>query len=361
MPELPSIRRKRSPPQGKGTAGLLEVAALAGVSTATVSRVLNDTAKVSKTVIERVERACRELHYVPNGPARALSSRRARTIGAVIPSIENAGFALAIGSLQRFLDASGYTLIVASTDYDSSVELRQVSMLMSRGIDGLLLVGDEHDPQLITMIEQQRLPFIESWSLSAHNACVGFDNAAAAGAMANYLLDLGHVHIGVISGRTKDNDRASGRVAGIRTALEMRGLKLTAEWMIERPYRIAEGRLAMRALLSSPVRPTAVMCLNDQLAFGALIETKSSGLVVPRDISITGFNDLDFAAFLDPPLTTIHVPADNIGVIAGEYLLARVRNHPVLRVNEIETTLIVRASTGPPPAPSRQGKRPARV
>lgn len=361
MSELPAIRRKRPPPQGKGMAGLSDVAALAGVSTATVSRVLNDSAKVSKTVIERVERACRQLHYVPNGPARALSSRRARTIGAVVPSIENAGFALAIGSLQRLLDTSGYTLIVASSDYDASVELRQVSMLMSRGIDGLLLVGDEHDPELIKMIEQQALPFIETWSLSAKNACVGFDNAAAARAMANYLLDLGHVHIGVISGRTKNNDRASGRVAGIRAALEMRGLKLAAEWMIERPYRIAEGRLAMRAILSSPIRPTAVMCLNDQLAFGALIEAKSSGLSVPQDISITGFNDLDFAAFLDPPLTTIHVPADTIGVVAGEYLLARASNRPVLRVNEIETRLVVRSSAGPPRVASKQGRKPSRV
>jgi LacI family transcriptional regulator len=357
MPELPVIRRKRSPPQGKGMVGLLDVAELAGVSTATVSRVLNEPAKVSRTVIERVERACRQLHYVPNGSARALSSRRTRTIGAVVPSIENAGFAVAIGSLQRRLDASGYTLIVASSDYNASVELRQVSMLMSRGIDGLLLVGDEHDPELITMIEQQALPFIESWSLSAKNACVGFDNAAAAGAMANYLLDLGHVHIAVISGRTKNNDRASGRVAGIRNALEARGLKLAAEWTIERPFRIAEGRLAMRAMLSSPIRPTAVICGNDQLAFGALIEAKSSGLIVPQDISVTGFNDLDFAAFLDPPLTTIHVPAESIGVIAGEYLLARVNNQPVLRVNEIETRLIVRSSAGPPRARSATPKR----
>ncbi|QND72814.1 LacI family DNA-binding transcriptional regulator [Tardiphaga robiniae] len=348
MSDQPAIRRKRTPAHSKETVDLFDVAALAGVSTATVSRALNGSPKVSKTVLARVERACRELHYVPNGSARALSSRRTRTIGAVVPSIENSGFAVAIGALQRRLDASGYTLIVASSDYDASVELRQVSMLVSRGIDGLLLVGDEHAPELNALIEQQALPFVETWSLSGKNACIGFDNAVAAGAMANYLLDLGHIHIAVISGRTQNNDRASGRVAGVRQALEARGLELAAEWTIERPYRISEGRLAMRAILSSPMRPTAVICGNDQLAFGALVEAKASGLVVPRDISVTGFNDLDFAAFLDPPLTTIHVPADDIGTIAADYLLARVNDRPVLRVNEIETRLVVRSSAGPP-------------
>ena len=332
-------------------AGLMDVAALAGVSTATVSRVLNGSASVTKEVIARVEKACSELRYVPNGAARALSSRKTRTIGAVVPSIENSGFAVAIGALQKRLHIAGYSLVVATSDYDSAAELREVSLLMSRGIDGLLLVGDEHDPELIAMIEQQSLPFIETWTLSEKHACVGVDNVAATQALANHLLDLGHVHIGVISGRLQNNDRAAGRVAGIRRALEARGLSLTAEWTIERPYLISEGQLAMRAMLSSAVRPTAVMCGNDQLAFGALIEAKSSGLVVPKDISVTGFNDLDFARFLDPPLTTIHVPTDDIGRMAGDYLLARVNNEPVIRVNELEPRLIVRASTGPPPRP----------
>ena len=106
--------------------------------------------------------------------------------------------------------------------------------------------------------------------------------------------------------------------------------------------------MARREIRVQAARPTAVICGNDQLAFGAMIEAKANGLVVPRDVSLTGFNDLDFAAHLDPALTTIAVPADQIGVIAGEYLLNRVAGKPVLRVNEIETRLIVRASTAPP-------------
>ncbi|WP_312015417.1 LacI family DNA-binding transcriptional regulator [Bradyrhizobium manausense] len=343
----PSRKRLRKAPL-PGHASLADVAARAGVSTATVSRVLNGTAAVAQDALQRVQRACRELNYVPNGAARALSSRRTRTIGAVVPSIENAGFAVAIGALQRWLVTSGYTLIVASSDYDPAVELREVSLLMSRGIDGLLLVGGEHHPDLVPMLEQQELPFIETWTLSDAHACVGFDNVAAARQLTDYLLDLGHVDIGVIAGRMLHNDRAASRVAGVRQALEARGLKLPTEWMIERPYRILEGRLAMKAMLARRLRPTAVICGNDQLAFGALIEAQASGLSVPDDMSITGFNDLDFAAYLDPPLTTVSVPADQIGVIAGEYLLGRADGKPVLRVNEVLTKLIVRASTAPP-------------
>jgi len=205
---------------------ITDVAERAGVSTATVSRVLNGTAKVAEDAMLKVENACRELNYVPNGAARALSSRRTRTIGAVVPSIENAGFAVAIGALQRRLDAAGYTLIVASSDYDPEMELHEVTMLMSRGIDGLLLVGGEHHPDLIATMIQQDLPFIETWTLSAEHPCVGFDNVAAARQVTDYLLDLGHVEIGVIAGRTRHNDRAAGRVAGIRQGLEARGLKL---------------------------------------------------------------------------------------------------------------------------------------
>lgn len=155
----------------------------------------------------------------------------------------------------------------------------------------------------------------------------------------------------------RNNDRAADRVAGVRKALEARGLKLPVEWTIERPYRILEGGLAMKALLELPARPTAVICGNDQLAFGAMIEAKSSGLSVPNDVSVVGFNDLDFAAYLDPPLTTMFVPADEIGTIAAEYLIGRALDRPVLRVNQIPIKLVVRSSASPPSRQSQFAKQ----
>jgi LacI family transcriptional regulator len=326
---------------------LRDVAAQAGVSTATVSRVLNGTATVSDVVRKRVERATQKLGYVPNGAARALSSRRMRAIGAIVPSIENGGFAAAISGLQRRLDEAGFSLLLASSQYDPKVELREATMLLSHGVDGIMIVGGDHDKDLLPIIQKKQVPFVETWTTTDRHPCVGFDNAKAAARLTEYLLDIGHTRIGVIAGQTRHNDRASRRVAGIRKSLADRGLKLESEWLIERPYRIPDGRLAMKSLLSSATRPTAVICGNDQLAFGAMIEAAAQGLKIPEDISVAGFNDLDYAAFLNPPLTTMRVPAEEIGRAAGDYLLGKITGASVLPMTEIEVSLIVRGSTGP--------------
>jgi LacI family transcriptional regulator len=344
MSEQKSAKRNRR----RSTAvHLSDVAERAGVSTATVSRVLNGTATVSETVRERVERASQKLGYVPNGAARALSSRRMRAIGAIVPSIQNDGFAAAVSGLQRRVDEAGFTLLLASSQYDPKIELREATMLLSHGVDGIMIVGGEHHRDLIPLIERKQIPFVETWTITNRHPCVGFDNAKAASRLTEYLLDIGHTRVGVIAGKTRHNDRAARRVAGVRKSLAARGLKLESEWLIERPYRISDGRLAMKSLLSSAVRPTAVICGNDQLAFGAIIEATAQGLSIPNDISIAGFNDLDYAAYLSPPLTTMHVPAEEIGRAAGDFLLGSIANASVLRITEIDVNLVIRESTGP--------------
>ncbi|MGD9541875.1 MAG: LacI family DNA-binding transcriptional regulator [Variibacter sp.] len=353
MSARPNLKRRRRP---SDTVHLRDVAAQAGVSTATVSRVLNGTAMVSDGVRERVERATKKLGYVPNGAARALSSRRMHAIGAIVPSIENSGFAAAISGLQRRLDESGFSLLLASSQYDPKVELREATMLLSHGVDGLMIVGGDHHKDLLPLIQKKQVPFVETWTKTHHHPCVGFDNAAAAARLTEYLLDIGHTRIGVIAGQTQHNDRASRRVAGVRRCLAKHGLTLESEWLIERPYRIPDGRLAMKSLLSSAARPTAIICGNDQLAFGAIIEATSQGLKIPEDISIAGFNDLDYAAYLNPPLTTMHVPAEQIGRAAGDYLLGKIAGTPTLPITEIEVNLIVRGSTGPLVKQKRGGK-----
>jgi len=333
---------------------LEDVAARAGVSTASVSRVLNGSSTVGVDLRSRVIRAADDLGYVPNGAARALSSRRWRAIGAVVPTVENTGFATAVASLQRRLEEQGFTLLLASSEYDPATELRAVRMLLAHGIDGIMLVGGDHHKDLAPLLQRSGIAVIETWTLVPDRPCVGFDNELAARRLTESLLDLGHREIGVIAGRTRNNDRASARVAGIRRALESRGLKLETERLIERPYRIPDGRLAMRALLSSKgSRPTAVICGNDQLAFGAMIEVTATGLSIPSDISIAGFNNLDFSAYLSPPLTTVRISADEIGRAAAEYLLARIAGEQVLPVTEVPFSVILRDSTGPPPRPAK--------
>ena len=341
---------KRSHQETSNTATVLDVANRAGVSVASVSRVLNKSGKVSPKLQKRVEVAATELGYVPHGPAQALASKRSRTIGAVIPTLENPNFAIGVEALQSHLNQAGYTLLLSSSNYDMHQEYQQVRTLVGRGVDGIMLVGGLHDPELYGFLENKDIPYVNTWVLetSDKTPSVGFDNKQAAFELVNYLLDLGHKNFGAIVGLTAANDRAQGRVDGIREALSARGLSLTQEMLIERPYRIVDGQMALRTLLESQNPPTAVICGNDLLAFGAMLECQERGISVPKELSIAGFDDLDFAAHLMPPLTTVRVPANEIGTKAAAYILARINNEAVLPNTEIVVNLIVRKSTAPP-------------
>lgn len=342
------IRRRKARARAGSNVSLDDVAAYAMVSTASVSRVLNGVATVSDDVRRKVEQACEALGYVPNGAARALAASRTKTIGAVVPTIENVGFATAVSALQSALTSAGYTLLLASSNYDPSVELDEVRLLLSRGIDGLMLVGSDHDPRLLPLIEQHSVPFVETWTLTPGRPCVGVDNVAAAYSLTNHLVSLGHARIGLIAGVTDGNDRADARKRGVLQCLADHGLQHDVLWFTERPYRVADGRVAMRSLILAPNRPTAVVCGNDQLALGALIEASAQKLQVPGDISIAGFNDLDFAAHTNPPLTTVRIPAEEIGAEAAKLLLQSIETKARPASIEIPYTIIPRGSTNSP-------------
>ena len=347
--------RKRGRPKTGKAVSLTDVAALAKVSTATVSRVLNSSATVSTEVRRRVERACHELAYVPNGAARALAARRTMTIGAVVPAIENVGIARSVAAFQQRLKQASYTLLLASSTYDSAVEMQEVRTLLSRGVDGLMLVGGDHDPGLMDLIKHHNVPHIETWTLTQGRLSVGLDNVKAAKLVTHHLINLGHSRIGLIMGRVIGNDRAALRVQGIRASLMEAGLEPSIEWLIDRPYNIADGRMATQALLASPNRPTALICGNDQIAFGAMIQAVAEGLKVPDDLSVTGFNDLEFAEHLSPPLTTVRVPTEDIGRISAEYLLRAIDDSSFKPTSfEVPATLVVRESTAAWPSVMRR-------
>lgn len=342
--------RKRTPRRRSNRVRVEDVALAAGVSGATVSRTLNRTGPVSDHIRRRIERAVMELRYVPNGAARALASQQTRAIGAIVPTLENPNFAITVEAAQQRLVSIGYNLVVASTGYSPERESSQVRSLVTHGIDGIILVGARRDTDIDEFLHARRIPYVVTWALAEGDTpSVGFDNARAAGRLASHLLDLGHRHIGVIAGLTSNNDRAAMRLAGIRHALGERGVDLPRELLIERPYKIAEGQLALRALMTTSPRPTAVICGNDQLAFGALIECGRQGIAVPAELSIVGFDDLDFAGQIVPALTTMHVPAEEIGLRATEYLLARINGQPAATTTAVPVHLIVRETSGPAP------------
>lgn len=332
--------------------GIRQVAAAAGVSVATVSRALNMPERVSPELRGRVDAAARELGYLANGAARALVSRRTGAMGAVVPTLDNAVFATCMEAFQRRLDtAHGMSLLVASAGYDPALEARGLRSLLQRGVDGILLVGAAHEAETWSLLPAG-LPTVITWTHRAEDCtrpCIGFDNAAAAARMTRHLLELGHRRVGMIAGVARGNDRAAARIAGVRSALAEAGLELEPPLLSERAYSVAEGHAAMLALLALEPRPTAVVCGNDHLAFGALAGARARGLAVPTDVSVTGFDDLDFLAHADPPLTTVRVPAAEMGRRAADLLAALAAGEVPPPPPELEAPIMLRGTTAPPP------------
>jgi LacI family transcriptional regulator len=335
---------------------LNDVARAAGCSASTVSRVLRTPHVVRDEVAQRVLAAVRKLGYTPNNAARALRSRRTRVIGAVLPTLEHAIYAHLANALESRLTAAGYSLIVTTSGFDARKELEQTQLMIERGAEGVALVGDAHARELYEFLSLRNVPYINTYVYTpqAVHPCVGFDNRRAAGQITKYLLSLGHSEIAMLTGARKDNDRVRARIEGVEEALQEHGLTITQERIVEGPYAITAGRNGMRKLLNLPVRPEAVICMSDVLAFGCLAECTAAGIAVPRDMSITGFDDLDFAAHLNPPLTTMQVPAVEMGAQAGRFLMDALEGKSPLDRVELEARLIIRGTTGPPAALKKQ-------
>jgi LacI family transcriptional regulator len=259
-------------------------------------------------------------------------------------------FSASTHALQVRLAEDDYTLLLASHEYDLAAEVRMVQAFIERGVDGMVLVGLDHDPEVHRLLAQAGIPYELSWAIDAsgfHHS-LGFSNRRAAAAVAQHLLELGHREIAVVSGYTANNDRARERVAGVREAVEARGLALAPELVLETSFSIASGRRALADLLATKQRFTAVACGNDILAMGVLIEAAARGIAVPGQLSVAGFDDIDLAAEYTPSLTTVHLPVADIGRAAAERMLARLAGKTVPRVEEVRVDLVVRASTGKP-------------
>jgi len=342
--------RKRLNKHHRTTPTLQDVAEHAGVSTATVSRYLANSELVREERRARIETSIKELGYIPHGAAQALASQRSRTIGVIVPTLDNAIFAKGVQAFQQRLQDSGYTLLIASSDYSPDEECTQGESLIARGVDGMMLIGLDHHDRLFERLRQMKLPYVNTWSYkeTSDHPCVGFNNFQAAVRQTTYLLDIGHRRFGIISGLTRDNDRARDRLRGVLHTLTARGINVPDNLLYECPYDIASSRQAMKRLLAAGTPPTAVVCGNDVLAYGALLECQSGGKDVPGDISIAGFDDLPLSQHIRPSLTTMHVPSEEMGRKAADYLLACLNDETAPEQTELEVNLILRGSTAPP-------------
>jgi LacI family transcriptional regulator len=333
---------------------LKDVALRAGCSVATASRVLNGHPTVGAMEKERVLAAADQLGYVPNNSARALRSQSTSLVGVVIPTLDHAIYAKMVGGLQERLAQSGKAVIISTSDYDLDRERMQARLLVGRGVESVVLVGIEHHPETLDALRRAGVSQIFTYTseLGDGDAAVGFDNRLAGASVARFLLDQGHVRFGMVAGVTRGNDRATQRRDGFLSALDEAGIARRDIVVIEAPYRIENGRAAMQSLMQTHPRPTAVFCGSDILAVGAIKYCDGAGIAVPGEVSVVGFDNLEVAELVTPELTTVDVPAREMGEAAASALLRLGGGKETFIVTELPTRLIVRGSTGPVAAAS---------
>lgn len=354
---IASAMRRPDPPAAseayrrgaRGTAArssLADVAALAGVSTGTVSRVLSRPGMISAATRERVEEAVQRLGYVANGAARALAMQRTMTIGALVPRFGSSSFPTLVQALESTLADAGYTLLLSAPDHSRANDPAILRSLIERGVDAVALLGYEDAPELLALLAAHRLPYVLMWSQDqSRGPAVGFDEAGAAALVVDHLADLGHRQIGFIGGRTVDNARARRRYQGLLQAVARRGLTLQSDATIETDYGFREGFEATQQLLSRQRTITALVCGNDYLATGALSALNRAGVAVPDQLSVASFNDNEFAAYLHPPLTTVRVPIRQMGTLAAQQLLGALQGGQPTPTPPLPLELMVRQST----------------
>ena len=357
MPE--SKKKGDTTPASRATVGLRDVARTAGVSTATVSRAINNPDLVSDGLRERILSVIDRLGWVPDGAARALTTRRAGVIGAVFPTLSHGDFARATNAIQAELLASGYTLVLACSDYDADQEYRQVRKFIERGVDGVILVGEAHHPKLREFLLGRGVPFVHTfvYSAASQGICIGEDNHRAMFNLTRYLLDLGHVRFAAIAQSTENNDRARARLEGLRDALAERNLAIAPRHFAIGEWTIAEGRALFRQVMAGSPKPTALVCGNPWLAAGAFLESQASCVRVPEALSIVGYDDIELLSELPIPITTVRVASDQVGRHAARFIVGKVEGKPADITFEWPAEIIVRASSGPPPPRPRPRRK----
>ena len=332
----------------KSTPTLADVARLAGVSTASISRALNAPEKLTSTTRERIQAAIDELGYTPNFGGRALASNRTETVGAIIPSMSNAMFASGLQAFQEALSSEGVNLLVATTGFDPEVELRQIKALVSHGADGLLLIGNDRPEKTWDFIDKRQVAHVVAWTNQARPGqfFVGFDNEAAACDAARRALALGHRRLAMIGGLSVNNDRTRARRDGVMRAVAEFGEGAVLTTVVEAEYRLDAGAEAFSRIMSTQ-RPSAIICANDVLAAGAMMRARDLGIDVPDDVSIIGFDDIGLASVVTPPLATVRVPQLAMGREAARVLLALLASTSGVSSVLLPTEFIARGSLGP--------------
>lgn len=328
---------------------IIEVAAAAGVSTATVSRVLSQPDRVAAATRQRVLDVVAALGYQPNVAARSLRTLRAAKILLTVPNIANPFFASVIRGAEEAARDTGYAVVVGDTRHDPDVEDQYAEMLSRREVDGLVFLGHRLPGRLAPLLARQgpAAPIVNGCEYSPDLGVpsVHIDNAAAGGDALAHLIALGHRDIGIVTGPPV-SPISRDRLAGALRVAEAHRIADRLQVRVG-DYAAASAHAETAALLAGGV--TAIFCFNDEMALGAISAIRAAGLSCPEDVSVIGFDDLPFARFFQPALTTIAQPKGQIGRRAVELLVGilQATDCPLRQVT-LPHELVIRASTAPP-------------
>lgn len=320
---------------------LHDVARAAGVSLMTVSRALSDPQRVSPPTLERVQAAIKATGYIPNRLAGGLKSRRSMTIGALVPFIAVPQFLPTVHALTQALDAAGYQLIIGQTGYDHAREAALLDTFLGRRVDGIVVAGLLGDSDAADRLRQLGTPVVETWDLTERpiDTLVGFSHTHVGGAVAGFFLAKGWQRVGIATG---DDERALRRRDGFVAAM---GREVPTA-VVKAPSNLALGRAALVELLRQSPEVRAVFCSSDGLAQGVLTEAQARGVRVPEDLAVVGFGDADFAAHLEPALTTVRIEGAEIGRLAAQMMLSMCAGQtPAERIVDVGFRIVERRST----------------
>ncbi len=334
---------------------IISVAQAARVSPSTVSRYFNHPTLLKTATRKKIERAVKRTGYIRNRAAQTIHGKRSGTIGFVVPTLDHAIFAEVVQAFSDTVAAEGFNILLASHGYDLEQEYAILRKLLEHRVDGVVLTGLDHDDAVFQLIDSQDIPCVQVWNYAgnARYSTVGADNALAGTLIAQHVLELGHSKIACMFPPTAGNDRANDRRDAVLDAITASGIELRDAWLLTTVYSISASKRDTMDLLSSSDRPTALICGNDILATGALYGAAALGLRVPQDLSIVGVGDFKGSSEIEPALTTVRLPAKEIGQQAGDTLVRQILDSGSAGATSLHCApeLVVRGSCGAP----RQG------
>ncbi len=295
---------------------ILDVALKAKVSIATISRVVNNSAhKVNPATRKKVLKAIRELDYRPNALAKGLLMKQTMTIGIIIPDISNPYYAEIVRGIQDMADQYGYAIILLNTDRNPDRIMRYIYFLREKSADGIIFSGGTiHGEKVLSSLKELRERVVVIGRHKVDFPAVLIDNTGGAAKATQHLIDLGHRRIGFIGGPDKSNS-AKDRLSGYRNALIQQGYPVDKNLIKKGDFTPRSGYLSAQDLIVKE-RVTAILVASDQMAFGAIHAAKESGLSVPGDLSVVGFDNIPFSSYFEPALTTVDIPKYHVGAAA---------------------------------------------